>query len=158
MPPNIDRFAPQRSRKPRIFDPHGEAAEHHAAHRHLVDDGIKPFHEQKFQVGGFASHFHLNLRFDLRLRDDCCQRLRRLFERFRCGRTKSSQSDIGIVREMLPACLAGGRGGLVHGRKLCFPISFTVLACGPFSPASSAKVTRVPADNCGKAPSSTLLR
>jgi hypothetical protein len=39
-----------------------------------------------------------------------------------------------------PACAfdpSAGKFGLAHTRRLCFPISFTVLACGPFSPISS---------------------
>jgi len=45
-----------------------------------------------------------------------------------------------------------------HNRRLCFPSSFTVLACGPLSPISSANATCVPTARRLNAPSSTLFR
>jgi RNA polymerase primary sigma factor len=52
----------------------------------------------------------------------------------------------------------GRRSGMAHTRNLCFPSSFTVLACGPFSPISSANATCVPTARRLYAPSSTLFR
>ena len=52
----------------------------------------------------------------------------------------------------------GRRSGMAHTRSLCFPSSFTVLACGPFSPISSANATCVPTARRLYAPSSTLFR
>ena len=52
----------------------------------------------------------------------------------------------------------GRRSGMAHTRSLCFPSSFTVLACGPFSPISSANATCVPSARRLYAPSSTLFR
>lgn len=42
--------------------------------------------------------------------------------------------------------------------RACFRawLTLTVLACGPFSPASSVNFTSVPMRSCGKCPSSTL--
>ena len=51
-----------------------------------------------------------------------------------------------------------GHTGTAHSRSLCFLSSFTVLACGPFSPISSAKMTCVPTASRLNAPWSTLLR
>jgi ribosome-associated translation inhibitor RaiA len=45
-----------------------------------------------------------------------------------------------------------------HNRRLCFPSSFTVLACGPLSPISSSNATCVPTARRLNAPSSTLFR
>ncbi len=50
------------------------------------------------------------------------------------------------------------KSGAGHTFRLCLPISFTVLACGPLSPISSAKVTRAPTLRRAKPSSSTLLR
>jgi hypothetical protein len=52
----------------------------------------------------------------------------------------------------------GRRSGMAHTRSLCFPSSFTVLACGPFLPISSANATCVPTARRLYAPSSTLFR
>ena len=76
------------------------------------------------------------------------------------GRTsRAPHADVGVVRKMFPAGFAPGRrGGTAHSRSLCFLSSFTVLACGPFSPISSAKMTCVPTASRLNAPWSTLLR
>ena len=47
---------------------------------------------------------------------------------------------------------------MIYLRMLCFLSSRTVLACGPFSPISSTKVTCVPTARRLNAPFSTLLR
>ena len=59
--------------------------------------------------------------------------------------------DGGLVREVPE--LTGKR---THGRIACLPRSFTVLACGPFSPDSSTKVTCAPSSSLVLP--STLLR
>ena len=76
------------------------------------------------------------------------------------GRTsRAPHADVGVARKMFPAGFAPGRrGGTAHSRSLCFLSSFTVLACGPFSPISSAKMTCVPTASRLNAPWSTLLR
>jgi hypothetical protein len=42
-------------------------------------------------------------------------------------------------------------------RRLCLPSTFTVLACGPFSPISSKNVTRVPGGTCPELLSTLFL-
>ena len=156
---DIDRLAPQRPFESSGIDPHGKASKQHFPHRHLIDDGVEPFDEQQLEIGRLAAHLDRDLRRDLRMGDDGRQRLGRLLERLRRGRAPPSHADVGIVREMLPSRLAfGRRGGTAHNRSRCFPSSFTVLACGPFSPISSANVTCVPTARRLNAPSSTLLR
>jgi hypothetical protein len=49
----------------------------------------------------------------------------------------------GIAKALRPRCDG-------QARNPCFPSSFTVLACGPFSPISSAKVTREPRYQLGE--------
>ena len=62
------------------------------------------------------------------------------------------------ITASLPLFRYGRRSGMAHTRNLCFPSSFTVLACGPFSPISSANATCVPTARRSYAPSSTLFR
>jgi len=62
------------------------------------------------------------------------------------------------VNSRCPAILPCRTGANVGAHRIpCLPSSLTVLACGPFSPISSLKVTRVPTCSLGNAPLSALF-
>src|SRR5512136_2404571 len=104
MPLDIDRFTPQHTFEPRALDPRREASEQHFRHRHFVDDRVEPFDEQKLKVRRLAFHLDRSLQLDLAMRDNCGQRLRRLFKRLSCCRTKAPYANVRVVRKMLPSC------------------------------------------------------
>src|SRR6516225_1063320 len=156
---DLDGLPPQRPFEVPVIDAHRKAPKQHFPDRHLIDDGVEPFDQKKFEVGRLTPDLDRDLRLDFRMGDDGGQSVSRLLEGLRRRRAPSLHADVGIVREMLPPGLAlRRRGRIAHSLSLCLPSSSTVLAWGPLSPISSANVTWAPTARRSNAPSSTLLR
>ena len=70
-------------------------------------------------------------------------------------RTKAAYADIRIIGMFYCPLVTDEEN---QTRSRCFPSSFTVVACAPLSPASSANVTREPTSNRENPSSRTLFR
>jgi len=98
----VDRLTPQYALELCTAYFHLELPEQHGPHRHFIDDGIEPLDQQKLNVRGLARHFYTSLDGDLRIADDVGERKRRLLEGHLDTRPPTAQTDIGIVRKLLP--------------------------------------------------------
>ena len=105
--------------------------------------------EQQLQIRRFASDIDRRERLDLAVAS-----LRGLLESFGGRPAITAHPGIRVMRKVFPS-----RGKpLAHAPSLCFFSSLTVLACGPFSPASSAYATRALTVRSGNSSLSTLFR